>query len=72
VFLQESVRWYGKPPVSTTGGIWYPYACKFAKIKHIIFTHSMREASLSERFNTLKIEQGVLKIIFYVEEITVN
>jgi putative transposase len=33
-FLQELVRRYGRHPVSTDGGTWYPYACKFAKIKH--------------------------------------
>ena len=70
--MQELVRRYGKHPVSTDGGTWYPYACKFAKIKHIIFTHCMREAPLSEQFNTLRIEQNVLMIIFHVEEITVN
>jgi hypothetical protein len=70
--MQELVRRYGKHPVSTDGGTWYPYACKFAKIKHIIFTHSMREASLSEQFNTLRIEQNVLMIIFHVEKRSVN
>jgi putative transposase len=53
-FLQELVRRYGKHPVSTDGVTRYPQGCKFAKIKHIIFSHEMREISLSEQFNTFK------------------
>jgi hypothetical protein len=75
LFLQELVkRGYGKHPASTDDGrTWYPYACKFAKIKCIIFIHSMGEASYSKQLNTLKIEQNVLIIIiFHVQEITVT
>jgi putative transposase len=45
--MQELVRRYGKHPVSTDGGTWYPYACKFAKIKHHL--HSFHERSIIER-----------------------
>ena len=34
--MQSLVRKYGKHPVSTEGGIWYPQACKFLKLKHYI------------------------------------
>jgi hypothetical protein len=35
------------------------------------FPQDMTEASLSEQFNTLKIEQNVLMIIFHVEKLIV-
>ncbi len=46
-FLQELIRKYGKYPVSTDGGTWYPQACKFLKLKH--HTHSTYEKSIIER-----------------------
>jgi len=46
-FLQELIRKYGKYPVSTDGGTWYPQACKFLKLKH--HTHSSYEKSIIER-----------------------
>jgi len=46
-FLSGVVRDYGKHPVSTDGGTWYPMACKFLKLKHHI--HSFLEKSLVER-----------------------
>jgi putative transposase len=49
-FLSDIVRDYGKHPVSTDGGTWYPMACKFLKLKHHI--HSPNEKSISkERCN---------------------
>ncbi|MDN5846395.1 MAG: hypothetical protein L0H53_08995 [Candidatus Nitrosocosmicus sp.] len=38
---------YGKHPVSTDGGTWYPQACEFLKMDHHI--HSSWEKSLIER-----------------------
>ncbi|HET6590716.1 MAG TPA: DDE-type integrase/transposase/recombinase [Candidatus Nitrosocosmicus sp.] len=38
---------YGKHPVSTDGGTWYPRACQFLKLDHHI--HSSYEKSLIER-----------------------
>ena len=38
---------YGKHPVSTDGGTWYPQACRFLKIKHHL--HSSYEKSVIER-----------------------
>jgi putative transposase len=46
-FLSNVVRHYGKHPVSTDGGTWYPRACKFLKLKHHI--HSSFQKSLIER-----------------------
>jgi putative transposase len=46
-FMRSLVRKYGKHPVSTDGGTWYPQACKFLKIKHHI--HSSYEKSVIER-----------------------
>jgi putative transposase len=46
-FLSDIVRNYGKHPVSTDGGTWYPQACGFLKINHHI--HSSIEKSLIER-----------------------
>ncbi len=46
-FLDGLVKVYGKHPVSTDGGTWYPMACKFLKLKHHI--HSPFEKSIIER-----------------------
>ena len=46
-FLQELIKKYGKNPVSTDGGTWYPQACRFLKLRH--HTHSYYEKSLIER-----------------------
>jgi putative transposase len=42
-----SLNTYGKYPVSTDGGTWYPQACKFLKLKH--HTHSPLEKSIIKR-----------------------
>ena len=46
-FLSRVVKGFGKHPVSTDGGTWYPQACKFLKLNHHI--HSSLEKSLIER-----------------------
>ena len=46
-FLSNIVRDYGKHPVSTDCGTWYPQACRFLKLDHHI--HSSFEKSLIER-----------------------
>lgn len=46
-FMRSLVRKYGKHPVSTDGGTWYPQACKFLKLKHHI--HLPYEKSIVER-----------------------
>jgi transposase-like protein len=45
-FLSEISHIYGKHPVSTDGGTWYPMACRFLKLKHHI--HSPYEKSIIE------------------------
>jgi putative transposase len=47
-FLQELVRKYGKHPVSTDGGTWYPQACKFLNMNNH-HLHSSYEKSMIER-----------------------
>ena len=46
-FLQELVRKYGKHPVSTDGGTWYPQVCKFLNMNNHL--HSSYEKSMIER-----------------------
>jgi putative transposase len=46
-FISDLVKTYGRHPVSTDGGTWYPMACRFLKLKHHI--HSHLEKSLIER-----------------------
>ena len=46
-FLAGLVKGHGRHPVSTDGGIWYPIACRFLRLKHHI--HSSSEKSLIER-----------------------
>jgi len=43
-FLLTVVKDYGKRPVSTDGGTWYPQACKFLNLEHHI--HSSFEKSI--------------------------
>jgi putative transposase len=46
-FLSDIVDKYGKHPISTDGGTWYPQACQFLKLKHHL--HSSHEKSIIER-----------------------
>ncbi len=46
-FLSGLAGVYGKHPISTDGGTWYPQACRFLKLKHHL--HSSFEKSLVER-----------------------
>ena len=46
-FLSGLIKEYGKYPVSTDGGTWYPMACKFLRLKH--HNHSTFEKSVIER-----------------------
>ena len=46
-YLSGLVKVYGKHPVSTDGGTWYPMACRFLKLKHHI--HSPLKKSIIER-----------------------
>jgi putative transposase len=44
-FLKALVIEYGKHPLSTDGGTWYPQACRFLNIEHHIHSLYMREVS---------------------------
>jgi len=46
-FISSLINRYGKHPISTDGGTWYPQACRFLKVNHHI--HSTLEKSLIER-----------------------
>ena len=46
-FLSGVVRDYGRHPVSTDGGSWYPMACQFLRLDHHV--HSPLEKSMIER-----------------------
>jgi putative transposase len=46
-FLYNITKDYGKQPVSTDGGTWYPQACKFLNLHHHL--HSSFEKSIIER-----------------------
>ena len=46
-FVADLIKIHGKHPVSSNGGIWYPQACKFLKLKHHL--HSTFEKSIIER-----------------------
>jgi putative transposase len=46
-FIRNLVNKYGKHPVSTDGGTWYPYACKFLKLRHHL--HSSFEKNIIEK-----------------------
>lgn len=53
-FISDMVKVYGRHPVSTDGGSWYPQACEFLKLDHHI--HSAFEKSLIERRKILYIK----------------
>ena len=46
-FLSNVIKEYGKYPISTDGGTWYPQACQFLKLRRHI--HSSFEKSIIER-----------------------
>ena len=67
-FLKALVIEYGKHPLSTDGGTWYPQACRFLNIEHHIHSLYMREVSLKGQSNTLRIEPNLLMTTFLVEK----
>ena len=46
-FIRGLVKMYGKHPISTDGGTWYPMASRFLHLDHHI--HSYYEKSIIER-----------------------
>jgi hypothetical protein len=54
-FIQSLVRRYGKQKISTDGGgTWYPQACKFLKIEHIIYIRLMGKTSFERTIQYVK------------------
>ncbi|HEY6165266.1 MAG TPA: hypothetical protein VIW25_10160 [Nitrososphaeraceae archaeon] len=71
ISLRELIKKYGKYPVSTDGGTWYPQACRFLKLPH--HTHSYYERSIIERtIQYIKDRTRVLMTIFHVKRITAH
>jgi len=50
-FIQKLATEYGKHPVRTDAGTWYPQACKFLGLDHHLHS-SFGKASLNEQSNT--------------------
>jgi putative transposase len=49
-FLSNVIKEYGKHPVSTDGGTWYPQACRFLKLVHHLYSFVYKdEKSIIER-----------------------
>ena len=70
-FLSNLIKDYGKHPLSTDGGTWYPQACKFLKLEHHI--HSPYEKSIIERtMQYIKDRTECLMITFHAEKRTAN
>ncbi len=46
-FIASLINKFGKHPISTDGGTWYPQACQFLKLQHHL--HSSFEKSIMER-----------------------
>ena len=70
-FLDGVIKEYGRHPVSTDEGTWYPQACRFLKLQHHIHS-SFEKAWLKEQFNILKIELKGLMTIFLVGKRTIH
>ena len=71
-FIASLINTYGKHPVSTDGGTWYPQACRFLKLKHHL--HSSLEKSIDRKNNPIyqRIELNALTTIFHAKERNVN
>ncbi|HXT83814.1 MAG TPA: hypothetical protein VN704_05705, partial [Verrucomicrobiae bacterium] len=57
---------YGRHPISTDGGTWYPQSCKFLKLKHHL--HSSFEKSIIKRtMQYIKDRTEGFDVTFHVE-----
>ena len=71
--IASLINKFGKCPVSTDGGTWYPQACQFLDVEHHISIPHLRKVSLlKEQSNISKIELKDLMIIFHVERRSVS
>ncbi len=70
-FLSNLVKDYGKHPLSTDGGTWYPQACQCLKLEHHV--NSYYEKSIIERtMQYMKDRTDHLMIAFSAEKRTAN
>jgi hypothetical protein len=75
IIASSLINKFGKCPVSTDGGTWYPpQACQFLDVEHHISIPHLRKALLlKEQSNNIsKIELKDLMIIFHVERRSVS
>ena len=74
IIASPLINKFGKCPVSTDGGTWYPpQACQFLDVEHHISIPHLRKALLlKEQSNISKIELKDLMIIFHVERRSVS
>jgi hypothetical protein len=73
--IASLINKFGKCPVSTDGGTWYPpQACQFLDVEHHISIPHLRKVSLlKEQSNNIsRIELKDLMIIFHVERRSVS
>lgn len=69
--VSSLINTYGRYPVSTDGGTWYPQDFKFLKLKHHL--HCPSEKSIIERtIHYIKAGLNALMITFHVNSIIVN
>ena len=49
LFLKELRARYGRKPIWTDGGVWYPEACRWARLEHHVYGQELK--NLIERMN---------------------
>ena len=67
-FLSNIIHEYGKHPVSTDGGTWYPQACRFLKKSTTHILHLEKASSLKGQCSTSRTGQNALMTIFHAKE----
>jgi putative transposase len=70
-FVSDLVKSYGKHPVSTDEGTWYPMACQFLKLKHHIH-YSYEKSMIKRKMHYIKDRTKVSMITFHVRWKNVN
>ena len=74
-FISNVIKEYGKHPVSTDGGTWYPHqACKFLKLNHHIHSLYLKKALIERTMQYIKdriesFDSFYNTIVFLFEEI---
>ena len=75
IIASSLINKFGKCPVSTDGGTWYPpQACQFLDVEHhISIPHLRKVLLLKEQSNKSRIElKDLMTIIFHVERRSVS